>query len=244
VTPPIPPSRKINMAATKRLMKERASLAKEPIPYITFQDDDDDDEAMSDQAGINEWRFIITLDPKHDGLDKPDDIGAAADSPYCSPPRSPSKKSGLVSAVARATKSSKRSSNGDVKTMGGTAYFAFQLDFPVNYPFKAPKITVLSNSYHPNINTNTGEICDNLLTGEGWSPTINVRKICARLRRFLCVPDPDHPLESAIAQTLVEKPTDYAEKAFKYAGEECTLEKAHTAMKTGKSGKKSTAASK
>ena len=105
-----------------------------------------------------------------------------ADSPYCNPPRSPSsKKSGLVSAVTRATKSSKRSSNGDVKTMGGSAYVAFQLDFPVNYPFKAPKITVLSNSYHPNINTNTGEICDNMLTGEGWSPTINVRVgVCPR----------------------------------------------------------------
>ena len=98
-----------------------------------------------------------------------------ADSPYCSPPQSASKKSGLVSAVARAAKSSKRSSNGDVKSSGGSAHFAFQLDFPVNYPFKAPKITVLSNSYHPNINTNTGEICDNMLTGEGWSPTINVR---------------------------------------------------------------------
>ena len=70
------------MAATKRLMKERTSLAKEPIPYITFQDDDDDDEAMSDQAGINEWRFIITLDPKHDGLDKPEEIGAAAGGYY------------------------------------------------------------------------------------------------------------------------------------------------------------------
>ena len=58
------------------------------------------------------------------------------------------------------------------------------------------------------------------------------------------MPDPDHPLESAIAQTLVEKPADYAEKSFKYAGEECTLEKAHVAMKMGKRGKKSGAASK
>ena len=36
---------------------------------------------------------------------------------------------------------------------------------------------------------------------------------------IVCDPDPDHPLEGDIAQELVEKPDDYAEKAFKHAQE-------------------------
>jgi len=89
---------------------------------------------------------------------------------------------------------------------------------------------VLSKSYHPNINAKTGEICDAILTGEGWGPTLNVRKVCARLRKFLCDPDPDHPLESEIAQKLVDKPSDYASAAYKFSSENLNKSAAFTAM--------------
>ncbi|KAL7536929.1 hypothetical protein ACHAXR_007484 [Thalassiosira sp. AJA248-18] len=226
------------MASTKRLLKERANIARKPIPYVTFHDDDDD--SMTDEAAgtsINEWRFVLALDPAHDSPDDASEIGKAADSPYCHPPASSGKKlSGLLSGVTRAAKSSKKSSSdlASSSSSGGPAYFAFQLDFPPNYPFKAPTITVLSKSYHPNIKQTSGEICDSVLTGEDWGPTLNVRKICARLRKFLCDPDPDHPLESDIAQLLVEKPGDYASAAFKHAAEHATKAKAEDAMAKGK----------
>ena len=257
------------MASTKRLLKERASVARTPIPYVTFQDDDDDDdEKMSDTNDINQWRFIITLDPAHDSLDDPSEIGKAADSPYCRPPppsssvaaaagssaSGGSKKSGLLAGVTgRVTKSSKKSSNDNISAGssassaagqqqdvggGGPAYFAFQLDFPPNYPFKPPTITVLGTTYHPNIKQDSGALCDDVLTGDGWGPTLNVKKICARLRKFLCDPDPDHPLESDIAQCLVEKPSEYAEKAYRHAVEHATRGKAEEAMAKGKQSKK------
>jgi hypothetical protein len=37
------------MASTKRLLKERAGVARTPIPYVTFEEDEDDD-AMSDST--------------------------------------------------------------------------------------------------------------------------------------------------------------------------------------------------
>lgn len=225
------------MASNKRLLKERAKVARKPIPYVTFSDDDDD--SMSDAASnINEWRFVLVLDPAHDSLDDDTAIGKASSSPYCNPPASSGRKSGgLLSGVSRAAKSSKRSSNdkaGGQTPEGGPAYFAFQLDFPANYPFKAPVITVLSKTYHPNIKKTTGEICDHILTGDGWAPTLNVEKICARLRKFLCEPDPAHPLENDTAQLLVEKPEEYASAAFKHAAEYATKSKAEDAMANGK----------
>lgn len=224
------------MASSKRLLKERASVARNPIPYVTFQNDDD---SMSDAASnINEWRLVLVLNPVHDSLDDAATIGKAADSPYCHPPPSSGKRSGgLLSGVSRAAKSSKKSSNdkaGGQTTQEEPAYFAFQLDFPATYPFKAPTITVLSKTYHPNIKRSSGEICDHMLTGDGWAPTLNVKKICARLRKFLCDPDPSHPLESDTAQLLVEKPEEYASAAFKHATEYATKGKAEDAMANGK----------
>lgn len=248
--------------ATKRLLKERANIARDPIPYITFQGDDDEDDGndnMSDDAAtgdtmnINRWRLVLALDPKHDTLHDPSEIGKAGTSPYCNPSPSTMTSSsmlsskgvagaaaGLVASVTRAAKVSKKSSSPEKSssssdtTSSNVAYFAFQLDFPPNYPFKAPSIAVLGTNYHPNIKKTTGEMCDAVLTGEGWGPTLNVRKICMRLRKFLCDPDPDHPLESDIAQILVEKPEEYAALAYRHAVEFATRGKAEDAMTRGK----------
>lgn len=263
------------MASTKRLLKERANIARDPIPYVTFQGDDDEDDGddkMSDDAAtggdtmnINRWRFVLALDPNHDTLNDPSEIGKAGASPYCNPPPSSTSSSssmlsskgvagaaaGLVASVTRAAKVSKKSSSpekggssssssssssSDTTSIRNVAYFAFQLDFPPNYPFKAPMIAVLGTTYHPNIKKTTGEMCDAVLTGEGWGPTLNVRKICMRLRKFLCDPDPDHPLESDIAQVLVEKPEEYAALAYRHAVEFATRGKAEDAMARGKHG--------
>ncbi|KAL3798148.1 hypothetical protein HJC23_005709 [Cyclotella cryptica] len=222
------------MAATKRLAKERVSIERDPIPYVTLVDDDGDD------GNILQWKIVLELSPSHDSLDEPSVIGKASESPYCNPPsETPSKEKsrGLLAGVARAAKASaSKSSSSDagaassISRPAGPAYFAFKFEFPANYPFKPPLITVLSKSYHPNIKASTGEICDSMLTGEGWGPTLNVKKVCAQLRKFLCDPDPDHPLESEIAQTLVDKPNEYAKTAFKHAGDHCTREKATKAI--------------
>lgn len=246
------------MAATKRLLKERANLARDPIPYVTFygEDDDDGDGAGGGSAGsIYEWLIVLALDPTHDSLDEASVIGSAKESPYCGTPSGmatapgnasssssgKSKAGSILAGVTRAAKasaskasSSSGGSNGSVSAspshFGGPAYFAFKLSFPPNYPFKPPKITVLSHSYHPNIMAKTGEICDYILTGEGWGPTLNIRKVCARLRNFLCNPDPEHPLEENIAKMFVDSPAEYAGKALKYAGEYATRGKAVEAV--------------
>ncbi|KAL3759642.1 hypothetical protein ACHAWU_009789 [Discostella pseudostelligera] len=247
-------------ASTKRLLKERTNIARNPIPYVTFADDDNDDDdddqndtKMADASSsdnISQWRFILTLDPIHDSLEDSSEIGKAADSPYCCAPSSTSPTSassssttgktkgaaGLLAGVTRAATSrasKKSSSSNDTSTATSTsttssttssstaeaAYFAFQLDFPATYPFKPPQITVLSPSYHPNIKKSSGEICDAILTGDGWGPTLNIRKICARLRKFLCEPDVQHPLETELGQLLSEKPGEYKVEAYKFARE-------------------------
>ena len=49
------------------------------------------------------------------------------------------------------------------------------MDFSNNYPFKPPKIKVLTKIYHPNIKQDTGEICTKMIDDK-WAPTQNARE--------------------------------------------------------------------
>ena len=72
--------------------------------------------------------------------------------------------------------------------------------------------------YHPNVKTDTGDICADLIA-DGWGPTLNVRHCAQLLTAMMENPEPDHPLEADIAQLLREKPKEFEKKAKAYTKE-------------------------
>lgn len=55
------------------------------------------------------------------------------------------------------------------------------VEFPVEYPFKGPKIRFQTPIYHPNVDKD-GNLCVGVIKAEGWKPSTKAstgrQKVC------------------------------------------------------------------
>lgn len=104
---------------------------------------------------------------------------------------------------------------GPASTPYAGGIFTLALEFPTQYPFKPPKIKFLTKTYHPSVQTESGDICADVVS-EGWGPTLNVRHCLKVIYSMLQNPDGDHPLEEAISKQMRESPKDFEKKAKQF----------------------------
>jgi ubiquitin-conjugating enzyme E2 D/E len=99
---------------------------------------------------------------------------------------------------------------------GGT--FIVDFIFPADYPFKCPEIKFLTKIYHPNIKTDTGEICADIINSN-WAPTLDVYHCLETLQSMLLNPSADSPVEAQIATQLRDDYDAFAATAKKWTAE-------------------------
>merc|ERR1712166_935946 len=85
---------------------------------------------------------------------------------------------------------------GMLKGPDGTPYDGgvFEVDIVLteDYPYNPPKMKFTTKVWHPNVSSQTGAICLDILKNE-WSPALTIRTTLHSLQALLCAAEPDDP---------------------------------------------------
>eukprot|EP00743_Colponemidia_sp_Colp-15_P001985 GILK01002158.1.p1 GENE.GILK01002158.1~~GILK01002158.1.p1 ORF type:complete len:195 (-),score=26.46 GILK01002158.1:132-716(-) len=84
----------------------------------------------------------------------------------------------------------------------GTPYeggmFIIDIMIPPEYPYAAPKMKFDTKIWHPNISSQTGAICLDILKNE-WSPALTIRTALLSVQALLSAPEPNDPQDAEVA---------------------------------------------
>jgi len=101
---------------------------------------------------------------------------------------------------------------GPVATPYEGGKFIIDIELPSDYPFVPPKMKFVTKIWHPNISSETGTICLDILKNE-WSPALTVRTALISLQALMSAPEPDDPQDAVVAKQYKESRADYDAQA-------------------------------
>ncbi|KAI3777691.1 hypothetical protein L1987_47492 [Smallanthus sonchifolius] len=84
---------------------------------------------------------------------------------------------------------------------GGT--FKIDIDLPDAYPFEPPKMKFATKVWHPNISSQSGAICLDILKDQ-WSPALTLKTALLSIQALLSTPEPDDPQDAVVAQQYLK----------------------------------------
>jgi len=130
--------------------------------------------------------------------------------------------------------------NATIKGPVGTPYengvFTVDINLPSDYPFVPPKMKFITKVWHPNISSESGAICLDILKNE-WSPALTVRTALISLQALLSAPEPDDPQDAVVAKQYKESRAEYESTAKfwteSYATEQSASQKIDSLMSMG-----------
>ncbi|CDJ38754.1 ubiquitin-conjugating enzyme, putative [Eimeria necatrix] len=83
--------------------------------------------------------------------------------------------------------------------------FILDINIPSDYPYNPPKINFVTKVWHPNVSSQTGAICLDILKHE-WSPALSIRTALLSIQAMLADPVPTDPQDAEVAKMLIENP--------------------------------------
>eukprot|EP01084_Bolivina_argentea_P250607 419962_1 len=93
---------------------------------------------------------------------------------------------------------------------GGT--FKIDVTIPTQYPYQPPKMKFMTKIWHPNISSQTGAICLDILKDQ-WSPALTIKTTLLSLQALMCSPEPDDPQDAEVARMYKDSQSTYIQTA-------------------------------
>ncbi|XP_073982482.1 ubiquitin-conjugating enzyme E2 L3-like isoform X1 [Rhodnius prolixus] len=93
--------------------------------------------------------------------------------------------------------------------------FRIDINFPIEYPFRPPKIVFLTKIYHPNVGEN-GQVCLSIIRYENWKPATKIDQVINALVALINDPEPGHPLRSDLAEEYTKDRKKFLKNADEY----------------------------
>jgi len=140
-----------------------------------------------------------------------------------------------VSAAAAGDGSNLRHLKGKINGPESTCYeggiFEIDIQIPKQYPFEPPKMKFTTKIWHPNISSQTGAICLDILKDQ-WSPALTIKTALLSLRALLSSPEPNDPQDAEVAKMYIGDRKKF-EKTAKFWTETYAKEVNYDAMIKG-----------
>ncbi|KAI8843330.1 ubiquitin-conjugating enzyme/RWD-like protein [Chytriomyces cf. hyalinus JEL632] len=77
--------------------------------------------------------------------------------------------------------------------------FEVDIEITTEYPFKPPKMKFITKVYHPNVSSQTGAICLDILKDQ-WSPVLTLKTALISLQSLMSDPAADNPQDAQVAR--------------------------------------------
>ncbi len=113
---------------------------------------------------------------------------------------------------------------GPEKSVYEGGQFRIDIKIPPEYPYKAPKMQFVTKVWHPNISSQTGAICLDILKDE-WTPALTIRTTLISVGALLCSPEPDNPQDAVVAQMYKSNKPEFDKTAKEWTQKYAIQEK-------------------
>merc|ERR1712072_384695 len=105
---------------------------------------------------------------------------------------------------------------GHLRGPEGTPYtggmFDIDIVIPADYPYNPPKMKFDTKIWHPNISSQTGAICLDVL-GKEWSPALTIRTALLSIQAMLSAPEPSDPQDAEVAEMYKSRHPEFVQTA-------------------------------
>ncbi|KAI9920476.1 hypothetical protein PsorP6_015604 [Peronosclerospora sorghi] len=91
-------------------------------------------------------------------------------------------------------------------------HFELEIRIPPKYPFEPPQMRFLTKIWHPNISSQTGMICLDILK-DAWSPALTIKTALLSIQALLSAAEPLDPQDAEVAKMYLENQAQFLNTA-------------------------------